>query len=379
VRLLYVSHSFPPLGRPLESVGGMQRVATELETALAANPDVALTSIVLRSAWRWIYARMVAFLPRTGWEIARRAARGEIDVVLFSSIVTATLAAPLRKTLARHGVKAAAIAHGQDVTLPVSPYQRALPRVFGALDALLPVSRATGAACLARGLAREKLHVVPNGIDLGRFGPLENRRRMRDALVAALDVPGQALPDDALLLCSVGRQVQRKGFAWFIDTVMPLLPPTVHYWLAGEGPEAAHIEAAIARHGLQARVRLLGRIPDDTLETLYRGADLFVMPNVHVPGDMEGFGVVMLEAGLCGLPTVAARLEGILDVIEDGANGHLVESEDARAFARAILRYEQDRSLLEPAAARARDYVAAHFSWTAVARQHVAVLASLLA
>lgn len=357
----------------------MQRVATELYEMLQVHPQVALEPLVLRSSWDTLHAKMPFFLGKVWVDLRRRLARREVDAVLFSSMVTAAMAVPLRRAFDRSGVLAAAIVHGQDVTTPFPPYQRFVPKVFGALDAVLPVSRATGEACLERGLATHKLHVVPNGVQLGRFPPLDPPEAMRADLVEALGDPAQPLPDDALLLCSVGRQVPRKGFAWFIEHVMPRLPENVHYWLAGDGPEGDNLRAALEAQGLQQRVRLLGRVSEEDLLRLYRGADLFVMPNVPIPGDMEGFGVVMLEAGLCGLPAIAARLEGILDVITDGVNGHLIETGDAEGFAAAILPYRADRDALQAFAARAHQHTIDTFGWPAVADQYVQTLDRLRA
>ncbi len=344
LRLLFVSHSFPPEDAPMSNVGGMQRVATELYAALERTPDVALTSELLRASWRTTHLRVPGFLLRVLRRLRRVAADDSVDVVLFSSMVTATMAIPVRKALARAGIRTAAIVHGRDVTLPTFAHQKlVVPRVFAALDAVLPVSQATGEACLERGLPPEKLHVVPNGIDVSRFDPPDDRAAARRAF---LEGAGVSLPEDALLLCSVGRHVPRKGFAWFADAVMPLLPENVYWWLVGDGPETPVVEAAIARHGLENRVYLPGRISDARLAHLYRGADLFVMPNRPVAGDMEGFGVVMLEAGLAGMPTVGAGIEGIRDVITENVNGHLLPTGDARAFARVLARYAADRAAL---------------------------------
>lgn len=304
-------------------------------------------------------------------KIRRLARQGEIDAVLFSSMVTATLALPLRKHLRRHGVAAAAIVHGRDVTLESAPYQRLVPRIFSALDAVLPVSRATGEACIQRGLPRNKLHVVPNGVAVHRFAGGSRAAARAELLVR---FPGRAVPGKGMLLCSVGRQVKRKGFGWFIKEVMPLLPDDVHYWLAGEGPESERIAAAINENGLSDRVRLLGRVTDDDLELLYAGADLFIMPNIPVSGDMEGFGVVMLEAGLSGLPTIGSRLEGISDVIEEGQNGHLVPTGDVWSFSEAIMQYYREEARLGEAGSRAAAHVRGRFSWAAVAAQYVRVL-----
>lgn len=352
----------------------MQRVATELRAALADVDGLALDDVILRSTWGAIYPRMAPFLARVAHRLCAAARRQDTDVVLFSSMVTAALAVPLQRRLRRAGIRTAAIVHGLDVTMPVGLYQRFVPHVFDALDLVLPVSRATGQACLERGLSPEKLCVVPNGVNVTRFPAAPDPAARRSFLEG---VPGSVpLAPEALLLCSVGRQVPRKGFAWFVEEVMPRLPAHVHYWLAGEGPEASAIAEAVRRHRLEDRVRLLGRLSEHALLNLYQGADLFVMPNVRVEGDMEGFGVVMLEAGLCGLPSVGARLEGILDVLREGANGHLVPSGDAEAFREVITAYDADRSALAAASLEAARYVRDTFGWPAVAAQYARALRS---
>ena len=380
MRLLFVSHSLPPEGRPLANVGGMQRVALKLHETLEARADanaLDYDALLLRSAWRTVHLKTPLFLARAGWQIARAARQNAVDVVLFSSMVTASLAVPLQGLLRRHGVRTAAIVHGLDVTTPFPPYQWFVPKVFGALDAVLPVSRATRKACLDRGAAPTQLRIVPNGIDTDRFEAPPDRTTARQALDASVEASPPSPPPDGLLLCSVGRQVERKGTAWFVDAVMPRLPDDVHYWIAGDGPELDTIEAAIARHDLSPRVRLLGRIPNDTLGALYRGADLFVMPNVPVEDDMEGFGIVLLEAGQCGTPAIAARLEGIQDVIADGVNGHLVAPQSPAAFVDAIAAYRNDPDALNAAAQRALHYTEDTFGWPAVADTYLSVLRAL--
>lgn len=377
MRLLFVSHSFPPLDAPLSNVGGMQRVATELYEALLEIPSAKVTPVVLRSTWEHTHLKAPFFLVQTAREISRMAKKEAVDVILFSSMVTASLAVLLKKKIARAGIKTAAIVHGQDVTTPFGPYQRFVPRVFNALDAVLPVSRATGEQCTQRGLPESKLFVVPNGVKLSRFTPLADRLSMRQSLIDAVGQGDVPLHDDSLLLCSVGRQVKRKGFTWFIDNVMPRLPEDVHYWLAGDGPEGDAIIQTAKEKGVAHRVRLLGRVSDEHLALLYRGADLFMMPNIPVHGTMEGFGVVMLEAGMGGLPVIAARLEGIQDVITEGQNGHYVESGDAEGFKAAIMTYHHAPAKLEAASQRAYQHTANTFGWDAVAGQYIDVLSGL--
>lgn len=372
MKLSFVTHSFPPEDRPLASVGGMQRVAVELDEALGRRSDIEYRRFALRSSWKWVHVRTPFFLAGLLFRLRRMIHRGEADVIVFSSMVSASLAVLLRGSLDRHGVKAAAIVHGQDVTLPNPIHQRLVPRVFAALDLVMPVSHATGEACTRRGLDPTKLAVVHNGVDVRRF-EASITREVRDRARAIRDHLGGA--DAApLLLASVGRQVERKGFVWFLEHVMPELPDHIHYLMAGDGPEAEAIENAIRRGGLGDRIRRLGRVTEEELLALYEAADLFIMPNIPVPGDMEGFGIVMLEAGMCGVPTIAARLEGIREVITEGRNGHFVESGDAGGFIRRITVIDRDREALAELSQRTRRHVRETFGWDTVAANYVSEL-----
>ena len=118
-------------------------------------------------------------------------------------------------------------------------------------------------------------------------------------------------------------------------------------------------------------------LPDEArtaLVELYRRGQLFVMPNIVVPGDMEGFGIVMLEAGACGLPTLAADLEGIRDVVEEGVNGWFVPTGDADAFVARIESLLDDPEALRAASQRTAEYVANTFPWNRTAERYLEAL-----
>lgn len=376
LRILFVSHTFPLPGEPLSNLGGMQRLSMEQEAALARHPGVELTSLVLRSSSRWTEVRTLPFLVRLLQEIPRLVRRDRIDVVLFSSMVTAAIAPWLKRRLAGMPVRLAATPVGRDVTLPNRAHQWLVPKIFAALDLVLPISRATAAECLLRGLPEERLQIVPCGVDPARFPVVTDREASRARLVAALEADGVPLPPPgALLLCSVGRHQERKGFQWFVDQVAPQLPEGVVYLLGGTGPMTPQIRQIVAERGIEDRVRVLGRLSEERLLTLFQGSDLFVMPNIPVAGDIEGFGVVMLEAGLSGLPILAADLEGIRDVVHPGENGVLLPSGDATAFLRMIEHYRCDRVALREASLSARETTERRFAWDVVVERYLQALA----
>ena len=101
---------------------------------------------------------------------------------------------------------------------------------------------------------------------------------------------------------------------------------------------------------------MLGRVSDEEKNCLYQISDLFVMPNISVKNDQEGFGIVLLEAGRYGLPIIASNIEGIRDAVFNQKTGHLIEEKDAQGFMDAIIKPNIDRSSLS-------DAVAAYFDW----------------
>jgi phosphatidylinositol alpha-1,6-mannosyltransferase len=367
VKLLFVSHSLPPFGRPLDNIGGMQRAAIDLHDGLIANQSVEVTPLVLRSAWNERGIRTPLFLGRALRTIRRMAKAREMDAVLFSSMVTAILAIPLRNLLHRNGIASAAIVNGLDATTPTWPYPKLVRKAFESLDLVLPISNATRNACLQRGLTDDKAKVVSLGIRLDRFSTSGDKPAARRRMLQIFGIDSSP----SLILCSVGRLVPRKGVEWLVSNVMTDLPRDVMLLVVGEGPERQKIQKAIDAHHLEDRVHLLGAVSDSQLEAVYQGSDIFVMPNVKVAHDMEGFGLVMLEAGLLGLPVIASNMEGITDVITPGENGELVESLDASTFRDSVMKYYVDRQRLRAASHRARMHVVSRFGWTGVVQRYL--------
>jgi phosphatidylinositol alpha-1,6-mannosyltransferase len=367
----------------MSKIGGMQRVGIDLLKQLQAHPEVEVETIILRSEREIEVFGFPPFLFRAYKTARSKMKRGEVDAILFSAMPSAVVASLLAGAARKARVPLAATSHGHDVIAASSVYQWLVARVLARLDAMLPVSQATGQQCVRRGLPEDRLFVTPNGIERDRFGEnfpgfftsrSDRRRVLADAFP---ELAGKIGPDD-LLLCSVGRQVKRKGHEWFIRHVMPQLKSNVHLVLGGTGPESNVIARAMANTGLADRVHTLGLVAEEKLASLYCGGDLFVMPNIPVDGDMEGFGVVMLEAGLCGMPSIASRLEGIQDVITEGINGHCVDAVDANSFADIINLYAETPGSLDKMSETARSQTIEKFSWPAVCQQIVTTLQTVI-
>ncbi len=329
---LFVTRKFPP------SVGGMETLAAGVWRTLRAGvPDARLVAHggANRELPRW--------LPRAVATTAALAARRRVGLVLSGDAVVHAALSPVLRALR---VPHATMVMGLDVTFAHPVYRATVLPWLRRAPLVVAISEATAEAAVGVGVPRGRVRVLRLGVEVPAV-TAEDRAAARERLLGDL-----GLGDDAVLLLTLGRLVRRKGVRWFVEEVLPALPPSVVHLVAGDGEEREAVLAAAARTGVQERVRLLGRVDDATRERLLRGADLFVQPNVRVPGDMEGFGLVTVEAAVRGTPVVASALEGILDAVVDGSTGTLLPPEDAPAWREALRALVADRAALAARAGR---------------------------
>jgi phosphatidyl-myo-inositol dimannoside synthase len=368
LRILYISHLHPPKGQPLQNVGGMQNVSVQMVEALRRREDVVIETLILHSSWKFIGLKTFFFLATLLWRIPGKIRSFQPDVILFSSMVTAGVLPFFIKKLR---VPCVTINHGQDVTLPVSIYQWYLPYVFRKLQGVISVSSATREASIKRGMDPRIGVALPNGYDVKVQKKLPDKKKAQKKLE---EMYGIDLSHKHLLL-TVGRQVKRKGHQWFIEEVMEKINSDVIYLIVGDGPEHESIRQAKKSSKLGNNIILAGKLPAKMLNTCYAAADLFVMPNIPVEGDMEGFGIVLLEANRAGVPAVASDLEGIRDVIEPGENGYRVAHGQPDQFAQTIDAVLQNG--LDELSKSAKEYVTKHFNWDTVVDRYLSFLQSL--
>lgn len=368
MRILYISHLHPPTGKPLKNLGGMQNVSIQFIHALEKRDDVFLKTIVHKTSWRWIGIKTFLFLFSLLWKIPREVKQYQPDIILFSSMVSAAV---LPFLFSKPRVPCVTINHGQDVTLPVKIYQRYLPMVFKQLQGVISVSEATRQACIERGMNPEKGVVLPNGVETRAKNEPPDKQSAKAQIekIFGVDLSGHSL------LLSVGRQVKRKGHVWFLNEVLHKLKSNVFFLLIGDGPQHEAIIATRNKSSLKQKIVIAGKQPDPFLDMAYAAADLFIMPNIPVEGDMEGFGIVLLEANRVGVPAVASDLEGIKDVIKQGVNGYRVPNRNPQLFAETIDSVLENE--LPELSVSAKEYVKNTFSWDSVVDNYVSFLKSL--
>lgn len=203
-------------------------------------------------------------------------------------------------------------------------------KVFHQAEKIFPVSHYTRKAVLEEAGGNENgIITVNNGVNSMIF----KKTDLKSGAEAKYRPRGERI------LLTVTRLYPYKG----VDRMLESLPaisrsvPGVKYLIVGVGPDQPRLQDLTARLGLEAQVCFLGRLPLTEIVELYNLADLFVMLSREEPPDVEGFGLVFLEAAACGLPSVGGRSGGIPDAIDEGKSGWLVDPCNTEEIAATII------------------------------------------
>jgi phosphatidylinositol alpha-1,6-mannosyltransferase len=166
----------------------------------------------------------------------------------------------------------------------------------------------------------------------------------------------------------VGRLVARKGVDRLIEALALLPQSDAVLHVVGDGPQRAALEALATTAGVRERVIFSGAVDDAARDRALGEAWCFAMPSRAEGGDVEGFGIVYLEAAMAGVPAIGGRGSGADEAIAHGETGLLVDGRDARALAAALERILDDREGAAAMGAAARQRALRSFSWQRNAR-----------
>lgn len=342
-KVLFVTHKYPP------SLGGMQRQSFELTSNYMKIGKASLIAYNSR------YPVSLFFLIVIPWILLRLLKDREIEVIhgndgLMGIFLTPFLASRRKVFLTVHGL---------DVYLGARVYQWWVRTFLKRFDAVIAVSVQTAEGCIVRGVAPEKVSTVLNACD-------KNWTHQKDPAFAQWLRDKHGIdPSTHIVITSAGRPVPRKGFSWFAAHVMPKLPENVVYVVAGPVSGMGLIMTVLRRalpralfesvcHAvgaetdsaklidladgpdLKGRLVLAGPMTRKPLNQMYLHSRIFVMPNLRIQGDFEGFGLVIQEATYNGALCLAADADGIPSAIRDRETGILLPSGDVDAWAAEI-------------------------------------------
>lgn len=361
--VLVITRNLPPL------LGGMERLNQRLIHSLVNDYTVAIigpagcgeyfrgdavdiVEVPHRPLWRFILHSL--------FQGVRSARRQRPQFVIAGSGLTAP-AAWIAAFIT--GARSVVYLHGLDLTVLSRLYRACWMPFVRRMDLALANSRNTARLALENGVAATRLEVLHPGTDLPAHDPVSGRDFRRD----------HDLGDRPILL-SVGRLTRRKGLAEFIKEAFPailLAHPQALLLIIGEEasnalnasaePERQRLIESARQAGVADAVRILPHCDEATLSAAFRAADVYAFPVLAVPGDVEGFGMVAIEAAAHGLPTVAFGFGGVPDAVVEGQSGSLVAERDYDGMANCIGYWLSRRD--EPEVASLCAQAAIPFGW----------------
>ncbi len=354
MKILFISHTYPPI------TGGVETQNYELYTWLSKITEAKL----IANRKRWLIPFFLFYAPIKALFLQKN-----YDVILMGSCLLGNVGWFIKKFSNKPVLT---VAHGLDLTWKNKLYQKLWVGTFiPSLDKLIAVGNETVRIGMELGINENKLVFIPNGVDTEKFIKQHSQQELENIL-------GRKIEGKHVLL-TTGRLAKRKGVAWFIENVMPKLPENVIYVVAGNGPDKENIESAVEKQNLSSRVQILGFVPDEVRDTLWNTCDLFIQPNIKVEGDMEGFGISVIEAGSCKLPVIASKLEGLQDAIKDGQNGFLIEPRDADAYVSKINQLLADENFRKDFGEKTRQFIIDNYEWKNIAKKYVEEIEKLTA
>jgi len=369
-----------------DTIGGVQRHSARLYDGLRDSFDIE------KIGWNGPEWGAPFYFPL----FYRRSIRNGAEVVHCDDAVTALIGARIRKNSSK---KVVATVHGLDVILPIPWYQRKLREALPTLDTIICVSRATAEQVRSRNVPAGKIEIIPNAAEKVNIFNRKNEASFRKFYDrTGIDLRGK------IVLFSLGRPLRRKGFDYFVTHVFPHLPENIVYVIAGPGSKTPPwlkmagpilgqkyhrllilasgcdtVHDELKRLSSHPRVHYLNGISEELRDALFEVSDLLIMPNRKIDGDMEGFGIVALEAAVRGIPVVATGIEGITDAVIDGHNGYCVDDGDVSAMVEIIKSLVENPKRLSDFGKKAKEFTESRFSSSVVHGRYKQIFEKLAA
>jgi phosphatidylinositol alpha-1,6-mannosyltransferase len=286
-------------------------------------------------------------------------------IIRSNAITTAAFgaAAPLgllSASMKRAGVsRTIALTHGHEVWwAKVFPFHLLLRRIGSTVDVVTYLGEFTRAA-ISKGLStpaqRAMVKIAP-GIDIDHFVPTD-AAALRNSLGLA----------DKKVIVSVGRLVHRKGQDNLIEAMPEILASVsnAHLLLVGEGPYRDHLQKLVTQHGVEAAVTFIGRVQYKELPMYFCAGDIFAMPSrSRLMGlEVEGLGIVYLEASACGLPVLAGNSGGAPDAVVHNQTGLVVDGTDSKQIAAGAVQLLTDLESSQKMGAVGRQWIIDNWRW----------------
>jgi phosphatidylinositol alpha-1,6-mannosyltransferase len=284
------------------------------------------------------------------------------DLVIVSS--WSPLGAAYKALLGKRKPKSVLLAYGNDVLEPMRSRRQTkrMKGVFEYFDVLAAISRYTASLC--NRVTKKDVAVIGGGLD---------RKFLQDKANDPINAQ-----DREFTFLSVGRLIERKGCGLVIESLARIrhLLSNWRYVIIGNGAYERELRDLALKHNLSRNVQIMVNVDSEKLLEWYRLSDVFVMVSREIPekGEVEGLGLVYMEAGAVGMPVIAGNSGGVPDVVRDGVNGILVKAQSVDDISRALLTLYTDTHLRKRLGENGRHLCETEWRWEKVVQRILAAV-----
>lgn len=253
-------------------------------------------------------------------------------------------------------------AHGEEVSLYLqhSYAKKKMRQVFNGANKIIVNSNFTKRMLIKMGVKEEKPVIIHPGVDTSVFNPKVDSESVR--LKFNLE--------NKLVLLTVGRLQKRKGQDMVIQAMPELckLFPNLVYLIVGDGKDKTFLQNLTRNLNMEERVIFAGEVVESELPFYYAACDVFIMANRQMQGgDVEGFGLVFLEASACGKPVIGGNSGGVPDTIINGETGFLIDGTKKEEIVNAVNELFRNREKANEMGKNGREWVVdQNFNWDSI-------------
>lgn len=374
-RILLVTWNYPP------KVGGIEQLLYQLVQQIKSVISTSVLAPHIRekesegaaSVFRASRGGLFWFSWHVWFHGNQLLKSADYDLIMGGSALVSPLVYLLSK---RHRLPRTVYVHGLDLIYENLFYQTVMRILLPKMDRLFANSKQTKAIAIDMGVPENRVSVLHPGLHTAEYDLAEKRTEIRQRYQL----------NDKKVLLYTGRLVKRKGVYEFVKYSLAEIVrqhEDVLFCIIGGNPETSlfHkenirqlIEEEVKAQDLEDFVRFFGWVERQVLLEMYAACDIFLLPAIEVPGDMEGFGIVLAEANAAGKSVVSTRVGGIPDAVVDEKSAILVEPESWGNFSAAVMHLLEDRPLREDMGKFGAQRVKQELDWSFISGEFLRII-----
>lgn len=380
MNIIVITEDFPPM------TGGIAVFLSELSRGLTKRGnDVRILANEMPGSIEFdqkqIYSIIRYRMPKhlsslyIGWHLLKQIIKKKPDI-LFMGHETATRGLSVLLIQWLFGIPYVVLIHAGHLPIAeVSKINRISTYILlRNANLLLANSRYTRQLLIERGFSNNKIEILTPGVDTDFFFPLNDERVVRNirSKYAAEGIP---------LILNVGRLVPKKNQVHIIKAIAKLREQGLFLKciIAGGGPEQANLERHVEEFGIGNQVSLIGNASREEVRELFQVADIVALPSIiDNDGNYESFGIVALEASVCGKPVIVGSKGGQTDAVIPGETSLVVNAEDENNIVNAIAYLIENKEITNRMGKAGRQHAVENFSWDKIAERTTNSLSNII-